>query len=48
MPESKAKLRERDLRGLRYMEVLVPPLDRLRDVGCGRAAVSLEDAALHP
>lgn len=35
-PTSKPKIRERDVRGLKYFDQLAPLLERLHDVGCDR------------
>ncbi len=34
--KSKPTLRERDIQGLKYLELLLPMLERLHDVGCAR------------
>src|ERR1700733_7447734 len=36
MAQSERSLRERDIQGLKYLETLLPLLDRLHDVGCRR------------
>lgn len=36
MAQSERPLRERDIQGLRYLETLLPLLDRLHEVGCKR------------
>ena len=36
MSEKRTKLRERDIQGLKYLDLLLPMLSRLHDVGCQR------------
>lgn len=36
MAQQRAELRERDIQGLKYLDLLLPMLDRLHEVGCQR------------